>query len=79
MVCSKCQVQHKAYYIVSHKQWQCKHCKYRFSVTSNTIFAHHKLLLWAILFACAIYVNAVKVYDKKYLLNVKMIIGGGIK
>ncbi|WP_419196330.1 transposase [Bartonella grahamii] len=41
VVCPKCQVQNKAYYIASCKQWQCKHCKYHFSVISSTLFSHH--------------------------------------
>ena len=60
VVCPECGKQHKAYYIATRRQWQCKHCRHRFSVTSSTIFAHHKLPIRTILFACAIYVNAVK-------------------
>lgn len=60
VVCPCCNNRHKAYYIRTRKQWQCKFCKHRFSVTSSTIFAHHKLPIRTILFACAIYVNAVK-------------------
>ena len=60
VVCPKCGKQHKAYYIATRRQWQCKSCRHRFSVTSSTIFAHHKLPIRTILFACAIYVNAVK-------------------
>lgn len=60
VICPKCGKQHKAYYIATRRQWQCKHCRHRFSVTSSTIFAHHKLPIRTILFACAIYVNAVK-------------------
>lgn len=41
------------------KQWRCKSCRYCFSITSNTIFAHRKLslhdyLVAIFLFACAV-------------------------
>lgn len=60
VVCPRCGKKHEAYYIKSRKQWQCKECNYRFSVTSGTLFAHHKLPLRDILFACSLYVNAAK-------------------
>ena len=43
--CPRCQIEHKAYFISSRKQWQCKHCQHRFSVKSGTIFQHTKLSL----------------------------------
>lgn len=60
VVCPRCGKAHKAYFIKSRRQWQCKECQYRFSVTSGTLFAHHKLPLKDILFACSLYVNAAK-------------------
>jgi len=35
--CPRCQIEHKAYFISSRKQWQCKHCQHRFSVKSGTV------------------------------------------
>lgn len=60
VVCPRCHKRHEAYFIKTRNQWQCKDCNYRFSVTSGTMFAHHKLPLRDILFACSLFVNAVK-------------------
>ncbi|MDY3333305.1 MAG: IS1595 family transposase [Gallibacter sp.] len=60
VVCPKCGVQHKAYFISTRKQWRCKHCRHTFSITSGTIFANHKLPIQTYLFAIALFVNAVK-------------------
>ncbi|URL01036.1 IS1595 family transposase [Avibacterium sp. 20-126] len=60
VVCPKCGVKHKAYFISTRKQWRCKHCKHTFSVTSGTIFANHKLPIQTYLYAIALFVNAVK-------------------
>ena len=43
--------------------WKCRGCGYRFSVTSGTIFASHKLPLRDILAAIAIFVNGAKGYS----------------
>jgi putative transposase len=43
VVCPKCGVQHKAYWLNTRKQWRCKYCNHTFSVTSGTVFANHKL------------------------------------
>lgn len=43
--CPRCQITHKAYFLSSRKQWQCKHCQYRFSIKSGTIFQNAKLSL----------------------------------
>lgn len=40
--------------------WRCKSCRYRFSVTSGTIFASRKLPVRDYLLAIAIFVNGVK-------------------
>lgn len=40
--------------------WKCKACRYQFSVTSGTIFAHHKLPLRDYLLAIAIFCNGAK-------------------
>ena len=52
---------HKAHYwLGTRKQWRCKDCGHTFSVTSSTIFAHHKLPLRDYLAAIAIYSNCAK-------------------
>jgi len=40
--------------------WRCRACRYRFSVTSGTIFASRKLAMRDILLAVAIFVNGAK-------------------
>lgn len=42
------------------KLWECKSCRYQFSVTSGTIFASRKLPIRDILLAIAIFVNSAK-------------------
>jgi len=44
-------------------RWKCKDCGYRFSVTSGTIFASHKLPLRDLLAAIVIFMNAGKEYS----------------
>ena len=58
--CPSCGVVDKHYYIGPRKQWRCKACNHTFSVTSGTIFAHHKLPLKVYLAAIALFTNAVK-------------------
>ena len=41
-------------------RWRCKACRKSFSITSGTLFAHHKLVLRDYLAAIAIFVNEVK-------------------
>lgn len=60
VVCPKCGVCYKSYFIATRKQWRCKHCKHTFSVTSGTIFANHKLPIQTYLFAIVLFVNAAK-------------------
>ena len=60
VVCPKCGVQHKAYFISTRKQWRCKHCKHTFSITSGTIFANRKKSLQTYLYVIAKFVNAAK-------------------
>lgn len=60
-VCPQCGgVEH--YWFRTTKQWRCKHkeCKHKFSVTSSTIFANHKLPLTTYLAAIALYSNCAK-------------------
>lgn len=60
VVCPECGVVERHWFLPSRRQWRCKACAHTFSVTSGTIFAHHKLPLRVYLGAVAIYTNAVK-------------------
>ncbi len=60
VVCPDCGVVERHWFVSSRRQWRCKDCGHTFSVTSGTIFAHHKLPLRVYLAAVAIYTNAVK-------------------
>jgi len=51
------------YVCKAEHRWKCKRCGYRFSVTSDTIFASHKLPLRNLLAAIAIFVNAGEGYN----------------
>jgi transposase-like protein len=59
-VCPACGVVERHWFLPSRRQWRCQDCGHTFSVTSGTIFAHHKLPLQVYLGAIAIYTNAVK-------------------
>jgi len=48
------------WFLPSRRQWRCRDCGHTFSVTSGTIFAHHKLPIQIYLGAVALYTNAVK-------------------
>jgi transposase-like protein len=58
--CPACGVVAEHWFLPSRHQWRCRDCGHTFSVTSGTIFAHHKLPLQVYLGAVAIYTNAVK-------------------
>jgi transposase-like protein len=60
VVCPECGVADRHWFLPSRAQWRCKACGHTFSVTSGTIFAHHKLPLRVYLGAVALYTNAVK-------------------
>ena len=60
VVCPSCGVVERHWFLPSRRQWRCKACAHTFSLTSGTIFAHHKLPLRVYLAAVAIYTNAVK-------------------
>jgi transposase-like protein len=60
VVCPECGVVERHWFLPSRRQWRCKACAHTFSVTSGTIFAHHKLPLRVYLGAVALYTNAVK-------------------
>ena len=59
-VCPACGVADAHWFLASRQQWRCRACGHTFSVTSGTLFAHHKLPLQIYLGAIAIYANAVK-------------------
>ena len=59
-VCPACGVVAGHWFLPSRRQWRCRDCGHTFSVTSGTIFAHHKLPLQIYLGAIALYSNAVK-------------------
>ena len=59
-VCPRCGVVRKHAYISTRKQWACKDCGHRFSVTSGTVFAHHKLSLQVLLGAIVLFVQSAK-------------------
>ena len=48
------------YHIKGRKQWRCKACSHTFSVTSGTIFAHHKKPLRVYLLAIVLLANGAK-------------------
>jgi len=58
--CPACGVVAEHWFLPSRRQWRCRDCGHTFSVTSGTIFAHHKLPLQVYLGAAVIYTNAVK-------------------
>ncbi|OOF86839.1 DDE transposase [Rodentibacter ratti] len=59
-VCPRCGVCHQAYFIHTRQQFQCKHCQYRFSITTGTIFQFHKLTLRQILIAILLFATESK-------------------
>ncbi|MGX2975475.1 IS1595 family transposase [Ursidibacter arcticus] len=58
--CPHCSVRHHAYFLESRKRWCCKHCRRHFYITTNTVFAFHKLPLVDLLAAIALFINSVK-------------------
>ena len=58
--CPRCGVEEKHYFHEDRLQWRCKACRHVFSVTSGTVFAHHKLPLNLYLGAMLLYSNSVK-------------------
>jgi len=60
VICPECGAAAVHWFLPSRRQWRCKACAHTFSVTSGTIFAHHKLPLRTYLGAVVLYTNAVK-------------------
>ncbi len=59
-VCPSCGVVEEHWFLRIRQQWRCRACEHTFSVTSGTLFAHHKLPLQVYLGAVVIYSNADK-------------------
>lgn len=59
-VCENCGNCGKFWFISTRRKWKCVYCKHTFSVTSGTLFAHHKLPLQDYLAAIAIFANGAK-------------------
>lgn len=60
VVCPHCGICHNPYFLQSRKRWCCKHCKRHFYITTNTIFAFHKLAFVEILGVILLFANEVK-------------------
>jgi ribosomal protein L37AE/L43A len=60
VTCPHCDTIHKHYVRSARLIWRCAACGDDFSVTSGTVFAHHKLPLRLYLAAAMLYTNAVK-------------------
>jgi transposase-like protein len=60
VTCPDCGAVQRHWFLPSRRRWRCKACAHTCSVTSGTIFAHHKLPLRVYLAAVAIDANAVK-------------------
>lgn len=59
-VCPSCGCIDSHYFIKSRKQWRCKGCNHTFSITSDTLFANHKLPLKVYIGAIALFTNTAK-------------------
>lgn len=59
-VCPACGCIDNHYFIKTRKQWRCKGCNHTFSITSGTLFAHHKMPLKIYLAAIALFTNTAK-------------------
>lgn len=56
--CPDCKKWDKHYFIKTRKQWTCKECKHRFSVTSSTPLSSHKLPLAKLLLILYFYISS---------------------
>lgn len=73
-ICPCCGSCEKHYFLQTRKQWRCKDCNHTFSITSGTLFAHHKKPLKVYLAAIALYTNTAKGFSALQLsrdLNVQ--------
>ena len=70
--CPHCGIRHEAYFLDSRKRWCCKHCKRHFYITTNTVFAFHKVKLVDILAVIVMMVgcsNGISSIDVSRLLH----------
>ena len=70
--CPHCGIRHNAYFLTSRKRWCCKHCKRHFYITTNTVFAFHKVKLVDILAVIVMMVgcsNGISSIDVSRLLH----------
>ena len=58
--CPHCSIRHEAYFLESRKRWCCKHCERHFYITTNTVFAFHKVKLVDILAVLVMMVSCSK-------------------
>ena len=58
--CPHCGILHEAYFLESRKRWCCKHCERHFYITTNTVFAFHKVKLVDILAVLVMMVSCSK-------------------
>ena len=58
--CPHCGIRHEAYFLESRKCWCCKHCERHFYITTNTVFAFHKVKLVDILAVLVMMVSCSK-------------------
>ena len=58
--CPHCSIRHEAYFLESRKRWCCKHCERHFYITTNTVFAFHKVKLVDILAVIVMMVSCSK-------------------
>ena len=58
--CPHCGIRHEAYFLESRKRWCCKHCERHFYITTNTVFAFHKVKLVDILAVLVMMVSCSK-------------------
>lgn len=73
-ICPCCGSCEQHYFLQTRKQWRCKDCNHTFSITSGTLFAHHKKPLKVYLAAIALYTNTAKGFSALQLsrdLNVQ--------
>lgn len=56
-VCPDCLQRDKHYFIGTRRQWTCRHCSHRFSVTSSTALGYHKLSFRKILMMILAFVS----------------------
>ena len=59
-ICPYCTSKDKFWFIQTRKSWRCAACKKTFTLTSNTLFAHHKLSLQDYLAAIVFFSNGAK-------------------